>query len=149
MSMKRKFKALVLAAMSGGAVAYFLDPAQGERRREALSNVRNRLLPPKVADTPTAEPDPVPVGATLVKTINTANRDGFLGEFTASTDGTVVCGSCESRFDASRLNVVAQDRLEGESDAADLLLVVSGTCPSCLTGGRWFSATAPTRGTLT
>lgn len=73
-----------------------------------------------------------PTGAsTLLDLLNRARDAGFAEQFVAAPDGRVRCGDCDSAVAADRLVVDHHDRLEGASDAADMMLVVRGRCPVC------------------
>lgn len=72
---------------------------------------------------------------TLVGVLRRASSNGFDTQLIARVDGTVECESCEATSPASSIEPVRSHRLEGASDAADLMLVVEARCPACGTGG--------------
>lgn len=57
--------------------------------------------------------------------------DGFTGQFRAADDGRVECERCGRHVEPSELAIEGFERLEGESDPADMMLVVAGRCPGC------------------
>ncbi|MCB0995904.1 MAG: hypothetical protein KDB21_12480 [Acidimicrobiales bacterium] len=86
----------------------------------------------------------VAVGAeTLVDVLAELATHGFAGSFTAREPGDgaptgsaqVSCGSCATAFPAAEFQVEYERRLEGASDAADLMFVAAGRCPGCGEGG--------------
>ncbi len=72
---------------------------------------------------------------TLLEILEELRGLGFDQQFVAQPAGSVKCASCSFVFDAAELVVSGYRRIEGASDAADLNLVVWGTCPGCATGG--------------
>lgn len=84
----------------------------------------------------TPDEESVAMGAdTLVGVLRQASEDGFDAQLIAQHDGTVECESCGETSPASSIEPVRDHRLEGASDAADLMLVVEARCPACGTGG--------------
>jgi len=80
--------------------------------------------------------DPVSAGAeTLVEVLRDAADRGFGGQLIARADGTVECKGCDALSSADAIEVVRGHRLEGASDAADMMLVVEANCPACGLGG--------------
>ena len=74
----------------------------------------------------------VPQGAdTLLDVLRAAAAAGYDGAFSAREGGDVDCGSCRNAVNTAALSVDAVHRLEGASDAADLLLVALAQCPVC------------------
>ena len=71
----------------------------------------------------------------MLDLLDSARTDGFVEQFVVAPDCRVVCGCCDSAIAAGRLTVHRQDRLEGASDAADMLLVVRVECPVCAARG--------------
>lgn len=82
-------------------------------------------------------PDPtVSTGAsTLVDALRDAASRGYAGQFVARDDGTVECTACTTASPADAVDVDATERLEGASDAADMLMVAWVRCPECATKG--------------
>lgn len=72
---------------------------------------------------------------TLVGVLRQASENGFDTQLIAKPDGTVRCESCGEASPASSIEPVRSHRLEGASDAADMMLVVEATCPACGAGG--------------
>ena len=70
-------------------------------------------------------------GETLLDVLAEAERDGYGTQQVARSDGAVECLGCGESSDAGRFAVDEVSRLEGASDAADLMLVARTTCPSC------------------
>lgn len=68
---------------------------------------------------------------TLTDVLAELEADGFTGQFRAAEDGRVECEGCQVHFDGSDLVPNGFERLEGESDPADMMLVVAGRCPAC------------------
>ncbi len=89
-----------------------------------------------MSNRPEPQSEPVAMGAdTLVGVLRQASDNGFATQFTARPDGSVVCESCGEASPASAIDTVREHRLEGASDAADMMLVVEASCPACETGG--------------
>ncbi len=72
---------------------------------------------------------------TLMEILEELRGLGFEEQFVAQLGGSIKCVSCSFVFDAAELVVSGYRRIEGASDAADMNLVVWGTCPGCATGG--------------
>lgn len=72
---------------------------------------------------------------TLVGVLRQASDNGFSTQLVAEPDGAVECESCGATSPASSIKPVRHHRLEGASDAADMMLVVEAFCPACGTGG--------------
>ena len=72
---------------------------------------------------------------TLIEVLDAAATDGYGAPFVAVGGGSVRCTSCDEVVPAADLDVVRTDRLEGASDAADMMLVVRADCPGCDSGG--------------
>lgn len=72
---------------------------------------------------------------TLSAVIAEMEGDGFTGQFRAAEDGRVECEACQAHFEGSGLELNGFERLEGESDPADMMLVVAGRCPTCDAAG--------------
>lgn len=100
-----------------------------------------------------SEPDNTPgketvaTGAdTLVGVLRQAAENGFSTQMIAESDGTVECESCRVRSPAAAVKAVRIHRLEGSSDAADLMLVVETRCPQCGSGGVLILGYGPNAG---
>lgn len=72
---------------------------------------------------------------TLTDVLAQLEADGFTGQFRAAEDGRVECEACRVHFDGADLVPNGFERLEGESDPADMMLVVAGHCPACDAAG--------------
>ena len=68
---------------------------------------------------------------TLIGVLQEASSAGFDANFVVEPGATISCPVCETQSSASQLDIANYRRLEGASDAADLMLVVLTTCPSC------------------
>lgn len=62
-------------------------------------------------------------------------QDGFGGQFGAREGARVLCFTCHREFEASSLEADGARRVEGESDPADMAILVPATCPHCGTAG--------------
>lgn len=158
MNTRRKLEMLGCTCVAAATVTYFLDPTMGRQRRQRLL-VWTRRASADVADLvetlkrmgeaiasrggiggrQTTEPPSgagsVATGAeTLLVALGRAREAGFAHDAVANEDGTLRCTTCDRVFDASELVAVHDERLEGASDAADLLLLVAGRCPRCGVG---------------
>lgn len=71
---------------------------------------------------------------TLVSALEHARDAGFDHDVVANEDGTLRCTTCNATVDAAEIEVVHEQRLEGASDAADMLMVVAANCPRCGAG---------------
>lgn len=78
----------------------------------------------------------VTAGATtLMEVLDAAAAAGYEDQFVAVEGGGIRCGACGAIVPAADLAVTRTDRLEGASDAADMLLVARTDCPGCGAGG--------------
>lgn len=62
-------------------------------------------------------------------------EQGYSGQFGAREGGQVLCFSCRHEFPALELDATDASRVEGESDPADMAIVVPVTCPVCGVSG--------------
>ncbi len=62
-------------------------------------------------------------------------EDGFDAQFGARPDAAVLCFTCHREFPADQLCADDARRVEGESDPADMAIVVPVTCPHCGAAG--------------
>lgn len=76
---------------------------------------------------PLAPTDPT----TLTEVLADYADAGFTGEFDVTDDALVRCLSCMNELDPNRLDVLSLRRLEGASDPADMLSVITMICLSC------------------
>lgn len=84
--------------------------------------------------TPTSPDDaPSPAGGarTLLEVLEQAAAAGYVDEFVAEPEGTIACPACEHRVNPVALKPERVARLEGASDAADMVIVVCSSCPDC------------------
>lgn len=72
---------------------------------------------------------------TLLGVLDEAAADGYDVQQIARADGEIECTACDQREPATRFEVTRERRLEGASDAADLMLVLWTVCPSCTRRG--------------
>ncbi|WP_395152622.1 universal stress protein [Ilumatobacter sp.] len=73
-----------------------------------------------------------PTGAeTLMSILDEATEQGYETQQIGRTGGRIECTSCSQHSPAASYDVQHMRRLEGASDAADLLLVLWSPCPSC------------------
>ena len=68
---------------------------------------------------------------TLTDVLHELEEREFRGQFVTRSGGQVECSSCHETYDASELDVDCQERLEGASDPADMMLVAGVACPRC------------------
>lgn len=61
--------------------------------------------------------------------------EGFTNDFRALPGGRVECGACHASHPANALELHHLERLEGDSDPAEMLAVCAVACPSCATRG--------------
>lgn len=71
----------------------------------------------------------------LLGILETLRDDGYTGEFHARPGGLVECGHCHAPHPANALELHRLERLEGDSDPAEMLAVCAVACPSCGTRG--------------
>lgn len=62
-------------------------------------------------------------------------REGFGGQFGAREGGRILCFACHREFGADDVDADDARRVEGESDPADMAIVVPVRCPHCGTAG--------------
>jgi ferredoxin len=61
--------------------------------------------------------------------------EGFTADFRARPGGIVECGVCHAPHPADTLELHHLERLEGDSDPAEMLAVCAVVCPACATKG--------------
>jgi hypothetical protein len=81
------------------------------------------------------DPNVAQGASTLIEAIDAAAAAGYTTTFVANATGDVTCGNCHRLVNPAALKVDHVRRLEGASDAADLMLVASAVCPSCGAAG--------------
>lgn len=62
-------------------------------------------------------------------------EEGFGGQFGAREGARVLCFACHREFGADAVHAEEARRVEGESDPADMAILVPVTCPRCGTAG--------------
>lgn len=72
---------------------------------------------------------------TLLEILDDLRNAGYTSQFSAEEGGYLVCSACGARHRAADFEVTGFRRTEGASDAADMNIVVWGTCEPCGTGG--------------
>jgi hypothetical protein len=72
-----------------------------------------------------------PSETTLTDVSRQHDADGFDGQFRALPDAQVQCLTCRQASPADALDANDMTRLEGESDPADMAVVVALACPAC------------------
>lgn len=68
---------------------------------------------------------------TLTEVLADYGDAGFTGEFDVTDDAQLRCLSCMDELDPNRFDALSLRRLEGASDPADMLSVITMICPSC------------------
>lgn len=63
------------------------------------------------------------------------DRKGFVGQFGARQGAHLLCFTCHREFGAQGVDADRARRVEGESDPADMAIVVPIACPHCHTAG--------------
>ena len=68
---------------------------------------------------------------TLISVLADASAAGYTATFVPESGAAITCRTCDTRTPASALEVASYRRLEGASDAADMMLVALTHCPAC------------------
>jgi hypothetical protein len=76
-----------------------------------------------------------PAESTLTDLSQQLDAAGYGGQFRAQPDARIECLTCRQVTAADALDANDMTRLEGESDPADMAMVVALTCPVCGTAG--------------
>ena len=71
----------------------------------------------------------------LLDVLDEAGRHGYTVQQIAHADGPIECMACDVTTSSKDFDVEHVRRLEGASDAADLLVVVWSPCPNCAERG--------------
>lgn len=79
----------------------------------------------------------------LLEVIGDLERQGFEGQFRSAPGATIECLTCRRSFGAADAGALGATRLEGESDPADMLLVVAVHCPNCGASGTLILSYGP------
>lgn len=61
--------------------------------------------------------------------------EGFEGQFGAREGARLLCFTCHREFPAEEVDADRARRIDGESDPADMSIMVPVTCPHCHTSG--------------
>lgn len=78
------------------------------------------------------EPTSAATGAdTLTGILKEAAAQGYQSQLIGRANGEIECGSCGENSPVSTVGVDHVRRLEGASDAADMMLMLWCPCPSC------------------
>ncbi len=80
---------------------------------------------------------------TLTEVLADYDAAGFAGEFEVTDAALVRCLTCMSESEPAVLDVLSLRRLEGASDPADMLSVISLVCPACESKGVLVSNYGP------
>ena len=86
-------------------------------------------------DPPTPQPETSDGDSPLAEVLDNLDGDGFEGQFRAIEGGEIKCLSCRRIFPAGVTPADRVTRLEGESDPADMVMVVPVRCPACRARG--------------
>lgn len=80
-----------------------------------------------------SEPDTSPAAGadTLIGVLAEAGEHGYQTQQIGRAAGRIECAGCDRQTPAADFDIDRVRRLEGASDAADLLLVLWSRCPSC------------------
>jgi len=73
----------------------------------------------------------LPGSDTLVGALREVEDEGYRAQQVALESGHVRCGECETETPAADFTVDGYRRLEGTSDAAELMLLTWSACPAC------------------
>jgi hypothetical protein len=73
--------------------------------------------------------------ATLTAVSRQLDADGFDGQFRAQPNAQIECLTCRTTTPAEALDANDMTRLEGESDPADMAMVIALQCPACGAAG--------------
>jgi hypothetical protein len=70
-------------------------------------------------------------------------EQGFTGQFGAREGARILCFTCHREFDAAMLDADRARRVDGESDPADMSILIPVTCPWCHVAGTLAIAFGP------
>lgn len=73
----------------------------------------------------------LPGNDTLIGAMREVEAEGYEAQQVAQESGDVRCGACDVATPAPDFEVDGYRRLEGTSDADDLMLLTWSACPSC------------------
>lgn len=101
---------------------------------------------PIAAPAPGEHPTAARGASTLVEVLTAAGDLGYSADFTAARGEMVRCADGDHAVPATELHIDHQRRLEGTSDAADMLLVLLARCPRCDRAGTLVLGYGPNTG---
>jgi hypothetical protein len=70
-------------------------------------------------------------------------REGFVGQFRPGPAARIHCFSCGRDFAADQVSADSVSRLEGQSDPADMMIVIPLQCPHCEVRGTLVASYGP------
>jgi hypothetical protein len=73
----------------------------------------------------------MPTDVSLVDVLASLEAEGYVAQFVPRTRGVIRCATGDHEFSASSATVDQSRRLEGVSDPADMVIVLSLHCPIC------------------
>ncbi len=80
---------------------------------------------------------------TLVTELEQFRADGYDGDFLIESGPALRCRACDHRIDPAQTDLDALRRLEGASDAADMVAILALECPHCGAKGTAVAAYGP------
>lgn len=83
---------------------------------------------------------------TIVEVMKMASSEGFATDLRSLPGGFVRCAQCDQASAASDFVADRYRRLEGASDAADMMIIVLAACPNCGAGGTLILGYGPNAG---
>ena len=78
-----------------------------------------------------SEQSRTPPGLTIMEALESAAGDGYTTQFHSVEGGEVRCEAGGHRVNPAALSAESIWRIEGTSDAADMMIVAAVTCPRC------------------
>lgn len=136
-----RVKRYLIAAAIGAGLVWFNDPVHGPARRRDASDLLERATScarqvthtatDRISNTTQMPPSP----ASLIDVIEAAKQNGFVADFTPTSDGRLTCGACEATSEPDRVPREWMHRLEGTSDPDELLTISALECPVCASKG--------------
>ena len=73
----------------------------------------------------------MPTDQSLLSVLAALEDEGFVSQFVPRPRGVIRCAEGDHEFSASSAHVDQNRRLEGASDPADMVIVLSFHCPIC------------------
>lgn len=77
------------------------------------------------------EQSPAPPGLTIMEALESAADAGYTTQFRSVEGGEVRCEAGGHRVNPAAISAESIWRIEGASDAADMMIVAAVTCPRC------------------